>query len=315
MRAVITKAYGSIDVLSVENVNKPSIGADEILVEVRAASINPLDWQIRNGDLKMMTGKTPPRILGSDYAGVVSAVGAAITTYKTGDEVFGTINGMKTKEGTYAEFVTVKENDICIKPANCTFEEAASLPLVSLTSHKALAEIANIKKGNRVLINGCTGGVGSAAVQIANALGGITTGVCSTKNVDFARELGATAVIDYKKENVLEKGELYDIIFDTVGNLTFSQSKNILNKGGTYVTTAVSIPAMVFGPIANTFRSKKYKIVMSAPNSSTLQIIKKMVEEGSLKGQVTKVFTLDQIADAHNMSQNGGFTGKLVLEM
>ena len=315
MKAVITKAYGSADVLSVENVDKPIIGEDEILVEVRAASINPIDWKIRNGELKMMIGKTPPRILGADYAGVVSAVGAAITGYKVGDEVFGMINGMKAKEGTYAEFVSVKESDIGIKPANCTFEEAASLPMVSLTSHKALVDIAGAKKGSRVLINGCTGGVGSAAVQIANALGCTTTGVCSTANVEFAKELGTTAVIDYKKQNVLEQSETYDIIFDTVGNLEFGKAKDILNGGGVYVTTNASVPAMILNPVANIFRSKKSKMVMSGPDSDTLQIVKKMVEDGKLKGQVANVFSIDQIVEAHKMSEKGGFRGKLLLKM
>lgn len=315
MKAIITKAYGSVDVLSVENVDSPTIQEDEILVQVKAASINPLDWRIRSGEMKIMTGKTPPRILGSDYAGVVSKIGKNIHKYKVGDEVFGLLDIVKVKEGTYAEYVKVKENDINIKPSNSSFEEAASLPLVSLTSYQAFVNIAKAKKGNKVLINGCSGGVGSAAVQIAKALGYKTTGICSTKNVDFAKSLGADHIIDYKKENVLNRHEKYDVIFDTVGNLKFSLSKNILESKGTYVTTAVTVPAMIFSPLANIFRSKKYKLVVVKPNTEDLTRIKQMVEDKELKGQVSKIFNLQEVKEAQLMSQNGGFYGKLVLKV
>ena len=314
MKAIITKDYGSVDVLSIENIDLPIIQEDEILVQVKAASINPLDWRIRTGEMKIMTGKTPPRILGSDYAGVVNKVGKNIKKYKIGDEVFGLIDIVKVKEGTYAEYVKVKENDISIKPKNSSFEESASLPLVSLTSYQAFVNVAKAKKGSNVLINGCTGGVGSAAVQIAKALGYKTTGICSTNNVDYAKTLGADHVIDYKKENVLDSKKKYDIIFDTVGNLKFPLSRKILEAKGTYVTTAVTLPAMIFSPLGNMFRSKKFKLVIVKPNSDNLREIKQLVENGKLKGQVTKIFDFEQIKEAHEMSQNGGFSGKLVLK-
>jgi NADPH:quinone reductase-like Zn-dependent oxidoreductase len=315
MKAVITKKYGSIDVLNLESVDQPAINEDEILVEVRAASVNPLDWRIRTGEMKIMTGKTPPRILGSDYSGVVCETGKNITSYKKGDEVFGMIDIIKAKEGTYADFVKVKENDICIKPNNMSFEEAASIPLVSLTSYTALANIAKAKSGSRVLINGCAGGVGSAAVQIAKALGCETAGVCSTKNIEFAKKIGADNVIDYKKDNVLEKNDVYDTIFDTVGNLAFSKSKRILKSDGLNVTTAVTIPAMIFSPIVNVFRSKKFKLVIVKPDANILKTIKQMVEDEKIKAQIAKIFDLGQIRQAHTMSQNGGFSGKLVVKM
>ena len=315
MKAIITKEYGSADVLNVENVDIPTIQDDEILIEIKAASVNPLDWRIRTGEMKIMTGKTPPRILGSDYSGVVSKIGKNINTYNEGDEVFGMIDIVKLKEGCYAEFVKLKENDICLKPNNCSFEEAASLPLVALTSYMALVDIAKVEKGSNVLINGCAGGVGSAAVQIAKALGCKTTGICSTKNIEFAKTLGADHIIDYKKENVLDKMDTYDVVFDTVGNLKFSKSKNILKSNGIYVTTAVTISAMMFTPITNLFRSKKFKLVVVKPDSNALSTIKQMAENEKLKGQVSKIFELEQIKEAHEMSQKGGFSGKLVLKM
>ncbi len=315
MKAVITKEYGSIDVLNIENVEKPVIGEDEILVEVKAASINPLDWRIRTGEMKMMTGKIPPRILGSDYSGIIAEIGKNIRNYKKGDEVFGMINGMKAKEGTYAEFVKVKESDISLKPKNINFEEAASLPLVALTAHKALIDIAKIKNGSSVLINGCTGGVGNVAVQIAKALGCKTTGICSTSNIKFAKEIGCDNVIDYKKDAVLKSGTNYDVIFDTVGNLEFTESKHFLKTGGIYVTTAATLSALILSPIANIFRSRKLKVVIVAPNSNSLAIIRDMVEKKELKGHIFKMFSIDQIKEAHELSQKGGFRGKLVIKM
>ena len=315
MKAIITNAYGSVDVLSLEDVEKPQVEDNEILVEIKAASVNPLDWRIRTGEMKIMTGKIPPRILGSDYSGIISEVGKNISSYKKGDEVFGMIDNIKIKDGTYAEYIIVTENDICLKPKNTSFEEAASLPLVTLTSYLALLNIGGIKKGSSVLINGCAGGVGSAAVQIAKALGCKTDGVCSTNNVDFAKQIGADTVIDYKIENVLEKSETYDVIFDTVGNLDFSKSKNILKTGGIYVTTAVTPLAMIFSPIANMFRNKKFKLVIVKPNSDSLDIIKKMIEDNEVKAIVSKIFNLDQVKEAHELSQKGGFTGKLVIKV
>ncbi len=315
MKAIITKEYGSVDVLSLENVEKPTIQDNEILVKIQNSSINPLDWRIRTGEMKIMTGKTPPRILGSDFSGVISEIGKDITNYKIGDKVFGLIDIVKVKNGTYAEFITVTENDISKKPNNCSFEEAASLPLVSLTAYMALVDVGGIKKGSDVLINGCAGGVGSAAVQISKALGCKTTGVCSTNNIDFAKQIGAETVIDYKKNNVLKKNRVYDVIFDTVGNLTFSKSKRILKPGGIYVTTAVTLPAMLFTPITNIFRSKKFKLVMVKPDSNNLNTIKKMVEAEDLKGLVHKIFDLEQVKESHELSQNGGFSGKLVLKI
>lgn len=315
MKAAITTAYGSSDVLNVEEVAIPTIGSDEILVEVKAASINPLDWKIRSGELKMMTGKIAPKILGSDYSGIVTQIGADINNLKVGNEVFGMVNGMKVKEGSHAEFIRVKENDIWIKPKNIEFEEAAAIPLVALTAHKALIEIAQLTRDSHVLINGCAGGVGSVAVQIAKSLGSEVSGICSTNNLEFAKSLGADHVIDYKTENVLENPASYDVIFDTVGNLNYSKSKKILKPGGLYVTTAVTVPAMLFGTFLNLFRQKKAKLVMNSPNSKTLSEIKAMVEKNQVRGHVSKVFKLEDVREAHDLSERGGFNGKLVLKM
>jgi len=314
MQAVVTGAYGGADVLCIMTVEKPQIEDNEILVEVHAASVNPLDWKIRSGELKMMTGKTPPRILGSDYAGIVHAVGAKITGYTVGDKVFGLLNGMKVKDGTYAEYVKVTENDICIMPAGLEFTEAAALPMVAVTAYKALTQIAAVRSSASVLINGCTGGVGGAALQIARALGCKTTGICRGENGDLARNLGADEVIDYKRQDVFGQAKSYDVIFDPVGNLAFSRARKILNRRGTYVTTQVTLPAMIFGPLANAFRSRKSKLVMVTPDKTILGKIKALADDGALQGQIARVFPLEQVQEAHRLSEKGGFQGKLILK-
>jgi NADPH:quinone reductase-like Zn-dependent oxidoreductase len=316
MKAVITKGYGGVEVLELENIEKPTIEDNEILVEVKATSINPLDWRIRSGELKMMTGKVPPpRVLGSDYAGVISQVGHNITNYKQGDEVFGQINGMKIKEGTYAQYLKVTQTDIAFKPDNISFEEAASIPLVSSTAYTALNKIAKLQKGQHVFINGGTGGVGSASIQIAKALGAIVTTSVSAKNIDHAKTLGADIVMDYNKDDVLTSTQKYDVIFDTVGKLVFSKVAHTLVKKGVFVTTDATLPAIFLAPIANLFRSRKLKVVMVKPDNSTLVTLKNMVEKEALKPYIFKSFMLEEIKEAHLLSQKGGFCGKLTVTL
>ncbi|MDM8532858.1 NAD(P)-dependent alcohol dehydrogenase [Anaerolineales bacterium HSG25] len=312
MKAIVTKQYGTADVLQLEEVGKPTIGSDELLIQVMNSSVNPVDWKVRSGEMRIMTGiMKPPQVLGADFAGIVSEVGSAITRFKKGDHVYGAVNGMKG--GAYAEYLKVKDADVALKPNNINFEQAASLALVSLTAYQAIVHGAQTKSGNHILINGCTGGVGSAGVQIARALGCTVTGVCSTKNVEFAKNLGANHVIDYKKDNVLENKNSYDVIFDTVGNHSFSEFQKTLKSGGTYVTSSPAIPDMLLAPVLNSFRSEKLKVVMVSSNSQDLDAVGKMIQEEKLKPQIAEVFPLEQIKDAHILSEKGRVVGKIVL--
>ena len=313
MKAILTKEYGNANVLAMADIEKPTIEDGELLIQVMATSVNPMDWKIRSGEMKMMTGKTPPQVLGADFAGIVSEVNSSVKGFKRGDEVYGMVNGMKG--GAYAEYLKIKEDMLALKPSSINFDEAASLPLVAQTAYQALVHKAQVKKGDHVLINGATGGVGSAAVQIAKALGGTVTGVCSTKNIEFAKSLGADHIVDYKKENVLTNRNSYDIIFDTIGNHSFAEFKPTLKPGGTFVTTMPTIPAMLFGSILNLFRSKKSEIVMSASKTEDLNAIRKMVQEGKLKPQITEIFTMDKIKDAHILSEKGRVVGKIVIKI
>ena len=313
MKAILTKEYGNADVLKLAEIDKPIIGDGEVLIQVIITSVNPMEWKVRNGEMKMMTGKTPPEILGSDFSGIVSKIGSSITGFKKGDEVYGMTDGLKG--GAYAEYLKINEDMFAIKPGNLSFDEAASLPMVAQTAYQALVHKAQVKKGDHILINGCTGGVGSVAVQIAKALGCTVTGVCSTKNIEFAKSLGADHIIDYKKDDLLENENSYDSIFDTIGNHSFAEFKKTLKAGGVCVTTSPTIPAMLFGSVLNLFRSKKAKIIMVASSKQDLDAIRTMFQNAQIKPQIAHTFPIEEIKDAHNLSEKGRVVGKIVLKI
>jgi NADPH:quinone reductase-like Zn-dependent oxidoreductase len=313
MKAIVTEKYGGVEVLRRGEVDKPVIKADGILVQVHACSVNPIDWKVRRGDFKILTGIKPPKILGGDYAGIVADVGGRVTQYKPGDAVWGFVEAFN--RGTYADFVKVKQEEIGPKPKNLSFEEAASLPTVGLTAYQALVYKGRLKKGDHILINGCSGGVGLAGVQIAKALGCKVTGVCSTKNLQVARNAGVDDVIDYTQQDVLKSAELYDIFFDVVANTSFSQAKLALKPGGIYVRTLPSFESIILAPWINAFSAKKAKILDCKASERDLATLKEMVENGKLVPLIEKVYPLEQVQAAHTRSETGHVVGKLVLKI
>jgi len=236
MKAVFYNRYGSPDVLEIGELEKPTINDDEILVKAYASSVNPVDWKIRKGSLKIFTGKKFPKGVGADTVGTVVEVGEKVTGFDIGDEVYGKLSGFNGS--ACAEFIVAKPEDLAHKPKNLDYNEAAAVPLAALTAYQSLINQGGITKSSKVLVNGCSGGVGHFAVQIAKAMGADVTGVCSTKNVKLSKELGADKVIDYTKENVTDNDVKYDIFFDAVANQSYGKIKPILNKNGRYVTTS-----------------------------------------------------------------------------
>ena len=315
MKAIITTAYGDPDVLKYEETDDPRIMPNEILVGVKHSCVNPLDWKIRRGDMKIMSGRKAPKILGTDYSGVVYAVGSSIKEYKRGDKVFGLVKYNGRQDGTYAELLRVTKEEISKKPKSISFEQAAALPMVTVTAYQSLITIAKLKSGQNVYITGSTGGVGSIAVQIAKSFHCTVTGVCSTKNIKLAKKLGVDEVLDYKNDDLLKNKSKYDIIFDTSGTLPYSQAKQLLKPAGVYVTTNVTMGAMLFGGLLNVFRSKKANIVMAKPDPKQMDKIKDLIEAGKIKAKISKVFPLNKIADAHEMSEKGGYSGKIVIKV
>ena len=312
MKAVFYNKYGSPDVLEIGELDKPKITENEILIQAYASSVNPVDWKIRNGSMKIFTGKKFPKGLGGDIAGKIVEIGVKVTRFAVGDYVYGKISGFKGN--TYAEYVVAKPEDLAQKPATLNFNEAATVPLAALTAYQALVNHGELKKSSKVLINGCSGGVGHFAVQIAKAIGADVTGVCSTKNVALAKELGADRVIDYTKENVTDNKEKYDIFFDVVANQLYGKIKPILNKNGKYVTTLPSV-GVILNFITRLFSSKKASIINVKSNSQDLQLITEMIENGKVKPIIDKIYPLEDVREAHRYSETGRVIGKLALSI
>ncbi|MDQ1771603.1 zinc-binding dehydrogenase [Labilibaculum sp. A4] len=313
MKAVVMKKYGTPDVLEIANLSRPQINDTQVLVEVYASSVNPVDWKIRKGSLKLFMRKKLPCILGGDIAGRVVEIGKKVQFFRVGDEVFGKID--ITKNGAYAEYVATSASHLALKPQKMNFEEAATLPLAGLTALQALRNMGNIRKGMNVLVNGCSGGVGSFAVQIAKAYGCKVTGVCSNRNVQFAKELGADQVVDYSEQDIVSLQEEYDIFFDVVGNQEYSKVKHILQRGGVFVTTLPSFNILLLGSIHNLVSSKKMKKIFVQESKADLELLADFVDAGLLKTYIDKSYDLMDVAKAHQYSETGRVVGKLSLKI
>jgi NADPH:quinone reductase-like Zn-dependent oxidoreductase len=313
MQAVVTETYGSSETMQVKQTARPVAGLNQYLIRVRASSVNPIDWKLLNGSLKIITGRKPPRILGGDFAGEVVEAGSNVSTYKVGDEVFGLIPA--NKGGAYAQYIAVQDASMALKPKNISFEEAAAIPLAGLTAYQALVHEAGVARGGHVMVNGCSGGVGHLAVQIAKALECQVTGVCSARNRELAEQLGADRVVDYAKEDVLQGEGCYDVFFDSVGNQSFSSAKGTLKPAGTYVTTLPNASSMILGPMINLVSAKKSKKILVVPNAADLATLSDFVSRGLLKVVLEKTFAMEDIAEAHNYSQGGRVVGKLAITL
>lgn len=313
MRAAITTAYGDSDVLEIQDVPAPKVKRNTVLVKVYASSVNPIDWKIRRGDVKIITGRTPPRILGGDFAGEVLKIGGGVKGFKKGDKVYGLVPA--NKGGAYAEVLRVKKDNLCHMPTGLSFEEAASVPLASMTALQSLQDLAALEKGDNVLITGCTGGVGAPAVQIAKTLGAKVTGTCSARNMSHARALGADEVLDYTKETGVKVKDAYDVVFDAAGSLSFRKCNRSMRAGGIYVRTLPSFDTLVLGGLLNLVGSKRRKHVMVKSNTADLETLKSWLESGALTPQVAEVYPLSEIATAHSQSQSGTVRGKIVIRI
>jgi len=313
MKAVIIDAFGPSSALQVRDIPRPEIEPEQILVEVHAASVNPIDWKIRDGMMGARYGEEFPMVLGLDASGVVVEVGDAVTSFKEGDEIYARSDNGAGK--CYAEYVALNPGTVALKPAVLSHVEAAAVPLAALTPLYGLRDCADLKAGDRLLIIGASGGVGVFAVQIARLMGADVTAVCSTANVDLVKELGADRIIDYTQDDVLRAGDDYDVIYDTVGAQTYDSARPALKEDGVYLTL-VPVPGIDFFIPGQTERARgKGYFVAWTPHASDLEILSKWIENGELRPVIDSEYSLDEIRDAHERSQTLRARGKIVIRV
>ncbi|WP_407269909.1 NADP-dependent oxidoreductase [Radiobacillus sp. PE A8.2] len=310
MRAVVINEYGSKDVLVEQELPKPEINANQVLVEVHATSINPIDWKLRAGYLKQMLDWSFPIILGWDVAGKIVEVGSDVKNFEVGDEVFARPD--TTAKGTYAEFTTVDQELLAKKPSNLTFEEAASIPLAGLTAWQCLVDNTQVKQGDKVLIQAGAGGVGSLAIQMAKHLGAYVATTASEKNEAYVKELGADVFINYRTQQFEEELSDYDVVIDTMGDEILNKGFQVLKPGGRLVTIAGQPdPAL----------AEKHQVTASSywltPNGKQLAEIGDLLEKGIVKPQVgsTFGFSAEQLQKAHELSETHHAKGKIVIKV
>lgn len=303
--------YGGPEVMRLEDYHLPGPEKGEILVKIKAASVNPVDWKIRNGVMKLMTGRKFPRAMGSDFSGVVEAVGAGVTRLKVGDEVLG-VSRMMKESGSFAETMITNEKFVVQKPENLSFEEAACLPLVATTAWIALVTKADIKPGQNVFINGCMGGIGRMAVQIAVTRGAKVTGACAASDKNNAKALGVNQVIDYKNAKLSSLSSQFDIVFDTAGTLSMQQAMQLLRPGsGVFLDPNTTGKKMMQGIF-----NRRYKMVMAKVDVDVLTRVADAVAKGKLNPFIGKTIPLSGAVTAiTELEKTGQPKGKLVIKM
>ncbi|MCO8168242.1 NADP-dependent oxidoreductase [Pseudomonas sp. 21LCFQ02] len=331
MKAFFIKQYGKRSG-SIGELPEPKVGANDVLVQIKATSINPLDAKIRSGEFKQILPYTFPLILGNDLAGVVVRVGPGVRQFKPGDEVYA--RPAQDRIGTFAELISVDQDSLALKPRNINMEQAASLPLVALTAWQVLVETAQLKKGQKVLIHAGSGGVGSVAIQLARHLGAFVATTTSTPNVEWVKALGADIVIDYKKQDFETALNDYDVVVNSLDPVVLKKSVNCLKPGGLLVSIS-GPPTPEFGdaqglswPIKQILRllsfrirkishaaGVKYSFVFMRANGAQLKEITSLVESGAIKPVIDKVYPFTSIADALTYVEQGRVKGKVVINL
>ena len=313
MRSIIYNKYGGPEVLEVADVEKPEPDANSILVRVKASSINPVDYKVRRGDMKILSGKKFPKNAGADFAGVIEKAGENVAGYRKGDEIYGFLNPMKG--GAYSDYLIADPANVSLKPEKFSFEQAASMPIAALTALQALNYLGNVNEGTTVLINGATGGVGSFAVQLAKTLGAKVTGICSENNMKLCKDLGADEVFKYAEEELNKSGRKFDVFFDAAAKSTFSKSKKFINSRGIYITTIPGI-GVIINRIFNFLPfKKKSKFIMVKSSGIDLAILTGFAMTETLEPVIAKSFKLEDVADAQELAENGKFRGKIVVKI
>jgi NADPH:quinone reductase-like Zn-dependent oxidoreductase len=320
MKAILYTAYGSPDVLKVEETAKPAVKDDDVLVRVHAAAVNPLDWHFMRGTpyaMRVATGLRTPKDtrLGVDVAGHVEAVGKNVTQFTPGDEVFGSC------KGAFAEYACASERALALKPTKVTFEQAAGVAVAGFTALQGLRDKGRIQPGQKVLINGAAGGVGTFAVQIAKSFGAHVTGVCSSRNVDLVRSIGADTVIDYTKDDFTKSGQQYDVILDMIGNHSLSDRRRALTPAGRLVLVGGSDQGRWLGPLValletvlvSLFVRHKLMPILARSSKKDLIILQELLAAGTVTPVIDRTYPLGEVPEAIAYLEEGHARGKVVI--
>ena len=333
MKAIVYHNYGPPDVLQCGETEKPVPKDNAVLIRVRAASVNPLDGGLVKGGGRIVTGLRKPKItrLGVDVAGQVEAVGRNVTQFKPGDEVFGVCirdpqgSGVRVwiPQGAFADYACVPESVLVMKPDNVTFEQAASAPVAAFTALQGLRDKGQVQPGQKVLINGAAGGVGTFAVQIAKSLGAEVTGVCSTRNVDMVRSIGADHVIDYTQQDFTKPGQRYDLIFDCVGNQSLSACRRVLNPKGILIMAGDLsgrgmtglLARLITALVLSRFVSQKLVTFLARPSKEDLTIMRELMATGKVTPVIDRRYKLSEVPEAVRYLEERHARGKVVITL
>jgi NADPH:quinone reductase-like Zn-dependent oxidoreductase len=321
MKAIVYRCYGTTEVLKLEQIAKPTPADDRVLVKVHAASVNPLDWHYMQGKPYIVRpmagiGKPDSILMGTDFAGTVESVGKNVTRFKPGDDVFG------DRDGAFGEYVSVAENGaMASKPSNMTMEQAAAVPIAGLTALQALRDKGKVQAGQKVLINGASGGVGTFAVQIAKTYRADVTGVCSTRNVEMVKSLGADHVVDYTKEDFTQGTARYDLIIDNVGSHSLSEYRHVLTPNGVLVIVGGPSDNSWLGPLTTwvkafavaPFASQKLIFMLAQTNKDDLDVLRELMQTGKVTPVIDRRYPLAETAQAISYLEQGHAKGKVII--
>jgi NADPH:quinone reductase-like Zn-dependent oxidoreductase len=316
MKAIVIDRYGGPDKLELRAVEPPRPGPGEVLVKVRAAGVNPVDWKIAAGQVRPFLPKRFPWIPGGDVAGEVVGLGAGVTRFQTGDTVFCLSDA--AAGGGYAELVVAAEGALARKPESLSFEEAAALPIAGLTALQSLRDLGHLEPWGAVMVHGAAGGVGHLALQVAHAIGARTDATCGPANLEFVRALGADRVIDYTRDDFTHRGERYHVILDAVGKRSFHACRRVLEPSGVYVSTLPSVGLVfwsAFTRIPWSPRRPRARFILARPSGADLEVLAGYADAGKLRPHLDAVYPLERAQDAQERSRSGHARGKIVLRI